>query len=765
MPDMSADAGSYLREQGVLMMAGDHQDEVEALGHTACSECRRRKQKCDRNWPCSHCSNRRVGNQCTFQTVLNVKAPEDREAQIDQFSSQMGGLCCFSHAFIEELGGDGDDDEVGLEQLGYSAAHALSEERGNGNREKKPKYAAQHAWDPDEGARLRISLSVLPSKAAIDALVDNFLNDINFHYYILHPAVFKEEYQQWRDDRDNGRPLGVQWTSLLLMVCACSAQYPNDAVRRALPPGQDELIHQFSQRCHAQSHELHQATPAGEFHIHSLQQLLHSCFWLKTEARYFECWHALSDVAHIARHLSIHCEAAARPASDYEMEMGRRAWAILCTWDWQIGALISRSAIVDPSEYDTQLPSFQLGGQLREVSPSPGLFMALQCDLASRLAQQFGRRCTLDSVDKVVEYRTVAEQWMRRLPPHLAVSHPDRSLDDGYPWLRLQRFTVATMGMSSVLTPLRPYLTKSLPPDSPAVELEFRRDGITYALKYLNILFQFLRFAFPKDAKYHTVVFFIFDIAALLCSAIIHDSNASMPMREPCLAGIQGSLDMLRKLKDRAPIAARSHQILSAIYVELTKQPAVRDTHRRKRPRVQPAPSVISPALLFSPEAAGVFLEGYDFTFDIPRIVASASAGAHASSAFPPPPIAGGGAPSVPMVVYASDDMLTGGTPPQDNGGNVGMANRPFSSAETFNFDGNYIISTQAGTPVPPVAQMPTASTPVSTNRSDEAVDSAETDYASDFEHLLGGTDLGILRGMWDYNYVNLSLASPDTAN
>ncbi|KAL7797240.1 hypothetical protein V8C37DRAFT_370451 [Trichoderma ceciliae] len=775
MEDAELDTAPCIQAQKTLM-AGGYQGEVRALIRSACAECRRRKQKCARYWPCNHCDSRRVGSQCIFQTVLDIKSPEDRQAQIARFLSQWQGSCYFSHAFFDRSDGDSDGPELDLEQLGYSAAHLLSN-RGS-NREKKPKYITQYSKRPSHCPQLKTALRALPSKPCIDALVDNFLRDVNFHYYIVHPTVFRKEYEQWWDDRDNRQPLGLQWTSLLLMACACSAQYPNDTLRRALEVDRGPPTHALSEKYHAAGRELHIAIPVGEFHMYTIQQFLHSCFWFKAEARYFECWHDLTAAVQVARELNIHCEAAARPASDFDREMGRRAWAIMCTLDWQLGTLLARPLVLDHDVYDTRLPGFQLDGELKELSPSPGLFMALQCELVSCLSKRFGRPCTLDMIDKIVEYRTLTDQWIRRLPSHLALDNPDTSLDGDCPWFQLQRFAISTLGLSSALAPLRPYLIKLSSRASPAVELEFRQDGIMCALKYMDKLFQFLRFVFPRDTKYHTVVLFIFDVATLLCSALIHDSDSSMPMRELCLAAAQSSLDMLRKLRRYAPIAKRAYKILGIINDEVLKQPAADNTRRRKRPRVQARPSVsVVPHAPVCSQEADIFCQGYDFTFTISNVRSSPDA--PRPSMIPSPPT-DDRATTVPIAVYASDMTPPSGVwyeetsamapphpatfQPQYGDGDVGLATVPCPSTDISNSDGHYVISSHIDTSVQPMDQT-AMSMPTPVEYSDAVGAPDETYPVREFKRFSRDTGLGVLEGLWDFSHVNLEFLSPRLGN
>src|SRR6478736_6850174 len=49
----------------------------EALLRSACTECHRRKQKCNRQWPCNNCQKRKVADQCRFRDDFKVGSGDD----------------------------------------------------------------------------------------------------------------------------------------------------------------------------------------------------------------------------------------------------------------------------------------------------------------------------------------------------------------------------------------------------------------------------------------------------------------------------------------------------------------------------------------------------------------------------------------------------------------------------------------------------------------------------------------------------------------
>lgn len=137
----------------------------------------------------------------------------------------------------------------------------------------------------------------------VDALVQNFFNNVNYHYYILYPPIFLQEYQSWWEKRAQNRPLSLQWTCLLLMVCACACQHLPIDMQEKLELEMSETAQQLTEKYHDTARELASVVPVGYYHIYNVQWLLHSTYWYKAEARFLECWHVLGAAAREAQEL------------------------------------------------------------------------------------------------------------------------------------------------------------------------------------------------------------------------------------------------------------------------------------------------------------------------------------------------------------------------------------------------------------------------------------------------------------------------------
>ncbi|KAI9147758.1 putative transcriptional regulatory protein [Paramyrothecium foliicola] len=562
------------------------------FSRSACEECQRRKQKCDRGWPCNHCQKRKVAEKCNYRDKLRSSTQDsvnDQCSEIEENGTHRkrrlhhedsNGIRGTEPSDDETDSDENGNDRESLEALGYTASHhfvALTKmddvSHKAQNKRKQRRQMAYRLCPPQtymhasSCPQLQRALHVLPPRPYTDALVQNFLKNVNFHYYIIYPQAFIEEYLAWWNDRADNRPLGLQWTCLLMMICACSTQYTDEELQQRLENDLSETTQVLTERYHAAARELHGVVPISSSHLLNVQQLLHSCYWYKSEVRFVECWHVLSLAIREAQELGIHHEASSGEMPEFEREMRRRIWCVLDTWDWQISALLSRPMLINRADCDVKLPSLSL----ETYSPSPLLHMKLQSELIGRLACRFGFHKNVVDPPDIDQYRSMLEDWMEKFPPTYDFKKPDRSQDAKCPWIELHRHYLHTMAFSMTLDPIRAYLTTEKSKASPPEVLKIRNDGLGYALKLMRALHSFFDYVWPRDAKFHFVLFAIFDTASLLCSAIIHDLDKTIPRETDILNAIENAVSMLRRLQELLPSAKISYNLLTKFWKKARK--------------------------------------------------------------------------------------------------------------------------------------------------------------------------------------------------
>ncbi|KHN93799.1 uncharacterized protein MAM_08326 [Metarhizium album ARSEF 1941] len=565
----------------ILSAMGDKDISKEIKHHwSACTECQRRKQKCNREWPCNHCQKRKVADKCRF---AQSQHGQDKATSHDSTRKRQ-----LSHEDAESLDSNPwEDADNGFEALGYSASHLFAGLASSSTRKPRlvPKTYRQYYMDPSSCPQLNNALLLLPPRPYTDALVQNFLTHVNLHFYIIYPPSFLEDYRAWWSLRSENRPLGMQWTCLLLMVCACSAQHADAQLERKLEVDLGQSTQKLAEKYHNAGRELHGAIPVGNNHLLNVQSLLHSCYWYRSEARFVECWHVLSALIREAQELGIHKETVSGHMSEFDREMRRRIWCILNTWDWQTSALLSRPVLIDRTDIDVGLPSLTLEG----YTPSPLQHMKLQSQLITQLFNRFGLPKDVVRHGEVREYQATVKRWIDGFPSTYAFIDPDTSSDTSRPWIVLHRHYLHMMALSMMLDPIRPYLAKPMTKQSLSDELSIRDDGIDYSLRLLDGLHGFFDYICPRDTKFHFVLFCIFDTAAVLCSALMHDQDSSLPRRRDMLSAVDKALSMLKRLKTATKTARTSYEVLAKIAQNIAQPPEQRakspGESAKKRPK------------------------------------------------------------------------------------------------------------------------------------------------------------------------------------
>jgi hypothetical protein len=188
------------------------------------------------------------------------------------------------------------------------------------------------------------------------------------------------------------------------------------------------------------------------------------------------------------------------------------------------------------------------------------------------------------TASQVIAVENECEAFIDDLPPIFRLEAPDTSLDEQHPYFIFQRCQLHVVIYMTQLDFLKPYLTRSPHDRIGDHDNEFRTMGIDLSLKLLRVARTLFDHEFPINAKFHLVVFCIFDTATILCSAIIHDVDNDLPHREQVMDQIESALEMLHQLSETTKIGASSYNFL----IKLVQASPVLSRHApiRKRQRV-----------------------------------------------------------------------------------------------------------------------------------------------------------------------------------
>jgi hypothetical protein len=269
----------------------------------SCTECHRRKQKCSRSWPCNHCTTRKVAHLCQFPPKKSATDSESPKSDLQELGKRKLAV-----PEVDEV-----DDEVDEEA---SAAHAL----------KVLGYLQIDAYSPFWGCsghpenehmsrETQEALTSIPLRQYCDTMVQNYLEDSNYQYYLIYPPKFLEDCNQWWDMRSKGQEVSASLTCLILRVLACSAQSfttPTLRIRLESELGIDAQT--MTDRYQRAAQKLSDRIPPGVGGITQVQQLFMSAVWHKSETLFIESWHALSAAIRQAQEIgSYYCPSLQDP--------------------------------------------------------------------------------------------------------------------------------------------------------------------------------------------------------------------------------------------------------------------------------------------------------------------------------------------------------------------------------------------------------------------------------------------------------------------
>ncbi|KAF1921752.1 hypothetical protein BDU57DRAFT_437295 [Ampelomyces quisqualis] len=451
----------------------------------------------------------------------------------------------------------------------------------------------------------RIQRSILIDTT--DVFVNHFLSVVNYRYSAIYGPTLTDQYVQWWTDRGAGRRLSPEFTCLLLRICAYSVQYLTPSMRKMIEfelACDSQLI---SDRFASAAEQLNQSFDSSNLTIERIQEQFLKGVWLKSESRIVDSWHALGCTIRAAQELRIDKDAGLETLSEFDIEIRRRIWIILYIWDWQMSAWLGRPNLIDQKHLTFKFPNLRLDQSTAEPNLlSPFAHMALQAQLGRRVANVLSEAQSVRnlSAKQVFAVEAECEKFIEELPPIFQVKNPDTSLDEQHPYFIFQRHQMHCVIFVTMVDFLKPYLTRDRLDKLTERDDEFRIMGIDIAFRLLRVSRNLFEHEFPINAKFHMVVFSIFDTATLLCSAIIHDHDHVLPHREEVLNAIESSLNMLHQLSRTSKLGASSYNFLHKL-VQASPELSRRRIKKRQKQKTSIAPTrSISPPTSLRPAVA-----------------------------------------------------------------------------------------------------------------------------------------------------------------
>ncbi|UNI23017.1 hypothetical protein JDV02_008858 [Purpureocillium takamizusanense] len=465
-----------------------------------CSECRRQKQKCDRQTPCGNCVRREVVHLCQLplppppppppgpnhrrrtapaartrpqqdtpsrdgrrRRLINVsptyhqqQQPPSRSRASSADSPHVGrlwntrgaksyhGSSYFGHQSAASIM-DMESPEL---PVGISGIHANSSRRDISRNEKSPH---DHIWE---------LVGYLPRrKAVVDHLVQRYLDELNPVHDCVQPDDFRATYDAFWDRKwgdDDLTTVDLRWLALLFMVLAFSEMV--DCPMDASPETQE--------RCEERSIQYFWASRkaivlAPTFSGESLD-LVSAGILVSQYLIYFgrktESWLTSSFAIRMAQAQGMHIDGEIWGLPARALETRRRLWCKLYALDRSVALAVGRPYTIHSKhcmEMDVKnvciddIAADDVDSVARELplsSPTRNVYYMYQQRLSTILGDIHDECFGISSLsgsystyEKVLGLDQVLLDWAESLPPYFRLDDPDQSLDAGRPYLYWQR--------------------------------------------------------------------------------------------------------------------------------------------------------------------------------------------------------------------------------------------------------------------------------------------------------------------------------------
>ncbi|KAI7228690.1 hypothetical protein KC330_g7803 [Hortaea werneckii] len=397
---------------------------------------------------------------------------------------------------------------------------------------------------------LRKAVNQLPNRTLTDALVQSYLQNDNMQYYSIHPQTFLRGYDAWWAARIGNQSLSVSWTALLLQVCANAVKGLEPNLRQRLQYDLAETDESASLRFFDAARCVGGTLTPGAGGLCRVTQLLLAAAWLKAGG-------------------INHDDANRSRYNEIQVELRRRTWSYIVVWDWQMAGWLSRPMLTE-GQMDTPSPN-PLVDECGSGEPSPVLNLGEQFKLLRLLSTRFGPLTVITDDDRALEVVDAINKWVRQLPKELHLSDGSYNKDEDSYWLVCQRLSLHCFAYMARLTPLKRILTANSNDAThrQVKRMDLLRLAIQLCIECMDMGIALQCAMHPLRANFHFVVFVLFDIATVICSALMHDPDHELLERPRLLQKVQEALSALDTLMQHARSAKRGAEVLRWLMKEI----------------------------------------------------------------------------------------------------------------------------------------------------------------------------------------------------
>ncbi|KAI1476603.1 hypothetical protein K445DRAFT_317114 [Daldinia sp. EC12] len=558
----------------------------------SCTECHRRKQKCDRKMPCTNCMSRNKATVCRYETgTPHIKS--DRKGPSQNTHDRPSDS-------LESISVPVKTADFGYSSNSVSTLGILRKIESNG--EPLAGMPSERFEGDNYGMRERYKtlIRLLPARTYVEKLAAIYFRDINWQYFSIDEPVFYQLMERWYSV-----PFSVLSTSGLQALDPILRAFPALVFQMLassllyLPEGMEETFEPLKYTSNMTFDDL--AFDYSESGISILSLLgkrqmsimtvlagwVRAAF-LKYTGMVTEAWHQVGTSIRDAQEIGLHRDQMdPQPKPDdsteealekmWDAQSRRRVWMILLGWDLHTGAVLGRPTSVDYRLMTRSLPIDSIIPKDTRKSP---IILRGENDPPTPLTRAIWSwevmRPLRDILDlekegpfpkdfsRVEKIHQELLELYTRTPPPFRMENPDTRFDN-LPecwWLPFVRPTLPQLISFNIMALHRPYVFTR--PNSRYEALKASLD----MLEAQKIYFALLK---PQQHKTFTLFFGTFDAVIMIASIYILFPKEHQGMLPGARQHFEWAIERFEKMATRNRLAQAALSVLRAIYIRFKK--------------------------------------------------------------------------------------------------------------------------------------------------------------------------------------------------
>ncbi|KAI1766841.1 hypothetical protein GGR53DRAFT_180964 [Hypoxylon sp. FL1150] len=558
----------------------------------SCTECHRRKQKCDRKTPCTNCVSRNKEAACHYETGTPLAKP-GRKGSSSQNTNDDRSPESIETPPIKTV-------DFGYATNSASTLGILRKIEGGG--EPLAGMPTENFDGDSFGIRERYKTLVrlLPARTYVEKLAEIYFRDINWQYFSVDEPVCRELMNQWYSMPFNILttsgpqaldPLLRAFPALLFQMLASALLY--------LPEGEEETFESLKYTSNMTFEDL--AFDYSESGVSILSLLgkrqmsiitvlagwVRAAF-LKYTGMVTEAWHQVGTSIRDGQEIGLHRDQMdPQPNADDSTEDAlekmwmaqsrRRVWMNLLGWDLHTGAVLGRPTSVDFRLMTRALPIDSLIPKDRRKSPIvPRGDNDPPTPLTRAIWSWEAMRPLRDILDlekegpfpkdfsKVEKIHQELLDLQARTPPPFRMENPDTRFDH-LPecwWLPFVRPSLPQLISFNIMALHRPYVF---------TRATSRYEALKASLDMLEAQKSYFALMKPQQHKTFTLFFGTFDAVIMLASVYILFPKEHAELLPKVRQHFDWAIERFEKMSGRNRLAQAALGVLRAIYIRFKK--------------------------------------------------------------------------------------------------------------------------------------------------------------------------------------------------